>query len=301
MAPFSRHTRYAAVVHNFKKMRTSKIISLIIISITLLSCKEKDRKEKQLVSEKIKILEPNIDFNELEADFTKWWTYYNNNISLSSNFIGLNEKSDTITKRQFLEKLITGNYIPLKIKSNTEIKTYKLFGLDSNANKSIGKTIKNESLTNLKHLKMEGQQFPKFEFVDINGNHYTNENTKGKTIILKTWFIHCKACVAEFPELNEFVKKHKLRNDIIFVSLALDSKSELESLLQKKDFEYKVVPNQKEFIEKLNLQIYPTHIIVDKNGTITKVVNKASEMMAFFENEKKNQSTKKVSPPPSPM
>lgn len=282
-------------------MRTSKIISVIIISITLFSCKENYKKKKQLASEKIEILEPNIDFNELEADFTKWWTYYSYNISLSSNFTGLNEKSDTITKSQFLEKLIKGNYIPLKIKSNTEIKTYKLFKLDSNANKSIRKTTKNESLTNLKYLKIEGQKFPKFEFVDLNGNYYTNENTKEKTIILKTWFINCKACVAEFPELNEFVKKHKQRNDIIFVSLALDTKSELESFLQKKDFVYKVVPNQKEFIEKLNLQIYPTHIIVDKNGIITKVVNKASEMIVFFENEKENQSTKKVPSPPSPM
>jgi peroxiredoxin len=281
-------------------MRTSKIISVIIISITLFSCKENDKKEKQLASEKIEILEPNIDFNELEADFTKWWTYYSYNISLSSNFIGLNEKSDTIAKKQFLEKLITGNYIPLKIKSNTEMKTYKLFELDGNANKDISKTIKNESLTSLKHLNMEGQGLPKFELVDLNGNHYTNENTKGKTIILKTWFINCKACVAEFPELNEFVEKYKQRDDIIFVSLALDTKNKLESFLQKKDFEYKVVPNQKGFIEKLNLQIYPTHLVVDENGTITKVVNKASEMIAFFESKKEKQSPEKATPPPPP-
>jgi len=281
-------------------MRTSKIISVIIISITLFSCKECDKKEKQLASEKIEILEPNIDFNELEADFTKWWTYYSHNISLSSNFTGINEKSDTISKRQFLDKLITGNYIPLKIKSNAEIKTYKLFELNSNANKRIGKTIKNESLTSLKHFKMEGKKLPKFEFVDLNGNHYTNKNTKGKTIVLKTWFINCKACVAEFPELNEFVEKYKQRNDLIFVSLALDKKNELKKFLQKKDFEYQVVPNQKEFIKKLNLQIYPTHLIVDKNGTIIKVVNKASEMIAFFENKKENQSAGKIPPPPPP-
>ena len=281
-------------------MRTSKIIFTIILLITLFSCKEKDRKEKQFVSEKIEILEPNIDINELETDFIKWWTYQSNNISLSSNFTGLNETSDTIAKRQFLEKLITGNFIPLKIKSNSAINTYKLFELDSNADKSIGTTIKNESLTSFKHFKMEGQKFPKFEFVDLNGNLYTNENTKGKTIIIKTWFINCKACVAEFPELNKFVEKHKQKNDIIFVSLALDTKSELKSFLQKKDFEYKVVSNQKEFIEKLNLQIYPTHIIMDENGIIKKVVNKASEMIAFFDNEEKNQSAENAPPPPPP-
>ncbi len=86
---------------------------------------------------------------------------------------------------------------------------------------------------------------------------------------------------------------------MVFLSLALDSKAELESFLQKKDFEYKVVPNQKEFIEKkLNLHIYPTHLIVDKNGTIIKVVNKASEMISFLDNEKK--LTEKIPPPPPP-
>ncbi len=276
-------------------MKKYQITTILLLSIFVFSCKEKS--EKNQLSEQVEYLEPKINFTELETDFIKWWSYHVNNISLSSNFTGLNEKSDTIEKKQFLEKLITSNYIPVKLKSNEGFETYKLFKLDSSANKSIGITIKNESLTNLKHYKMEGLFFPKFDFTDLNGNLYTNENTKGKTIILKTWFINCVACVAEFPELNELVEKYKQRNDIIFVSLALDSKSELESFLQKKDFEYKVFPNQRDFIDKkLNLQIFPTHIIVDRNGIILKVVNKASEMISFFENEKK--LVEKISTPP---
>ena len=231
----------------------------------------------------------------------KWWTYHTDNISLSSNFVGLSEQSDTIDKNQFLEKLVTGNYIPLKIKSENKDKTYKLFKLDSNADKDIGTTIKNESLTNLKYFKMEGLPLPEFNFTDLNGNTYTNKNTNGKIIILKTWFIKCHACVAEFPELNEFVERYKQRNDVIFLSLALDSKTELENFLKKKDFEYQVVPNQREFIDKnLKLQIYPTHLIVDKNGTIIKVGNKASEMISFLENEKK-LTNNKIPPPPPPI
>ena len=268
-------------------MRAFYIGTIIILSTLLFSCKEKAQTEKKFVSENVEILEPNVDVNEIESDFIKWWNYYTYNISLSSNFTGLNEQWDTIGKRQFFEKLITGTYIPLKIKSNNKGNTYKLFKLDANADKSIGNTIKNESLTSLKHFKMEGTPFPEFDFTDLNGNIYTNKNTRGKIIIVKTWFINCKACVAEFPELNKWVEKYKDRNDIIFVSLALDTKSELKNFLQQKDLKYKVVPNQKEFIKKkLNLQIFPTHLIVDKNGTILKVVNKASEMIAFLENEK---------------
>ena len=281
-------------------MRTSILISLVILSILQFSCKEKEKTKKKSISEKVENFEPKIEFSEIESDFIKWWTYHSYNISLSSNFTGLNEQSDTIEKKQFLEKLTTGNYIPIKIKSDDKVEIYKLFKLDSNADKSIGSTIKNESLTIFNLFKMEGSPLPQFNFTDLNGNIYTNENTQGKTIILKTWFINCKACVAEFQELNEFVEKYKHRNDIIFLSLALDTKSELEKFLQQKEFDYKVVPNQKEFIiKKLYLNMFPTHLVVDENGTILKVVNKASELIAFLENGKES-TDKKIPPPPPP-
>ena len=230
-------------------MRTYQIIKILfLLPLLFFTCKEKS--EEKLVSDKIEILEPKVDFNKIQTDFIQWWTYHSYNISLSSNFIGLNEKSDTINKELFLEELAYGSFIPLKLKSNDKIEIYKLYKLDSLANKSIGSTIKNESSTYLKHLNMEGKTFPKFNFTDLNGNHFTNENTKGKTTIIKTWFIGCKACVAEFPELNELVENYKNENDIVFISLALDSKPELEKFLLKKPFKYQVVPNTKDFIKK---------------------------------------------------
>ena len=59
-----------------------------------------------------------------------------------------------------------------------------------------------------------------------------------------------------------------------------------------------LVPKQEKFIEKLNLKIYPTHIIIDKKGIIKKVFNEASEMIVFFEVEENKKSLKKLPPPP---
>lgn len=76
------------------------------------------------------------------------------------------------------------------------------------------------------------------------------------------------------PELNKIVQQYKNRNDIVFVSLASDSDVALKKFLSKRNFDYAVVPNQKEFMDTtLNLEIYPTHFIINKRGTITKVVN----------------------------
>lgn len=261
-------------------MKKLQLISISFLVAALLSCGEKP--EASADSTKVETLDPKVDVGVLQADFMKWWTYYSYSISLSSDFAGIDELSNPVEKKQFLEKLATGTYIPLRLASDAGIETYKLFPLDSSAYEFIGSTMANESMTSLKHFNMEGLPFPDFDFTDLAGNRYTKKTTQGKTLILKTWFIACKACIEEFPELNELVEKYQKRDDLIFLSLALDTPAELEEFLKKRKFTYQVVPEQKEFIMgELDLQIYPSHLIIGPNGAIVKVVNKASEMILF--------------------
>lgn len=258
-------------------------IGILIIIISILSCKEKPKSvNEKLVTESYKT---DVDFKTIESDFMKWWEYHYNTINLSKNFIALNESSEIISKRAFLKTLTSGKYIALKIETKKDsLEKYQLYELDENADETIGSTIKDVALVNYKHFEMENKNFPEFEFTDIDGNTFNNETLKGKTTLIKTWFIKCKACIAEFPELNELVEKYKERDDIQFISLALDSKSDLETFLTKKEFKYKVVPDQTELIqEKLNLEVFPTHLVINEKGKITKVTNKASEMMAFIQ------------------
>lgn len=284
---------------NLLKIKTFQIVITLGLLILAVSC-GKNSNENISVNE-AEIFEPHINFDVLNPDFKKWWTYHYYNISLSADFIGITEQLDTISKKQFLEKLTSGSYLPLRLKSEEGLETYKLFKLDNSADESIGSTIKDESLLFLKQFELEGKPFVSFSFTDLKGNRYTNESTRGKTLILKTWFIGCTACIAEFPELNELVKKHELRNDMVFVSLALDSKTKLEEFLSKKDFDYEVVPEQGKFITKeLKFNTYPTHIVIDENGIILKVVNKASEMISFLNSHEK-LTNKSLPPPPPPM
>jgi peroxiredoxin len=82
------------------------------------------------------------------------------------------------------------------------------------------------------------------------------------------------------------VEKYKNRSDIVFVSLAFDSKEKLEPFLLKKTFSYAVVPDQKQFtFYDLDVKSYPTHFIIDKNGIIRKVVTSADEMIDALEND----------------
>lgn len=279
---------------NMKKNRFA--IMLLIILLLFVSCKDNPKQQSRNT--------PNtdIDIASVERSFRDWWVYQSNNIDLSSDFSAFNGNGEEIAKEIFFEKMNSGNYIPIKLKTNSEIDNYQLYRLGNNADGEIQVQIKrlsNEHFTNFKKI---GTKFPDFNFQDLNGIHYTNEELKGKIIVVKTWFIACKPCLEEFPELNELVEKYKNNDDIVFLSLALDQQEELEKFLLKKPFKYKVIPNQKVFIQdELKTNKFPTHIIVDTNGNYLRILNDADKLIAFIDKtDIKTQKQTRMPPPPPP-
>ena len=227
---------------------------------------------------------PNIDVNLVQKDFTTWWDYTYFNIKLSTEFIPLDISSNIISKESFLKQLSTGEYIPLKI-NGTELK-YKLFKLNSSVDNDIKKRVKRVADIIYTNYKMEGTEMPVFEFKDIKGNVYSNESIKGKIVVLKCWFVNCLPCVQEMPELNALVKEYRKRKDVLFISLASDSKEKLDSFLLTHKFSYAVLPVPQTFMEgPLQVSAYPTHFIIDKTGIIKKVVSDYHEMISTLNNE----------------
>lgn len=267
---------------------------LIILSIS--SCKE--RSEKTFDSrEKI---EPVVNVEDIISNYQTWYSYYYYNISLSSDFRPLNEKSEVTTKDKFLNELTSGKYLPIEIKSDS-IKIYKLYKIPSNADNGISSTIKSTARSAYNFFKMEGLKFPDFEFSSIRGKDYNNDSLIGKTTIVKTWFIACKPCVEEMPELNELVEKYSDIKNTQFISLALDKKESLIAFLKKKEFNYEVVAEQKDLIQnKLNLSVFPTHVVIDKNGHVEKVLSTASELITYLENKQPVKQKESNLPPPPP-
>ena len=95
---------------------------LILIIGGICSCKEKSNKDV----ESEEIFEPIVNVKDLTSDYKKWYSYYYYNISLSSDFKPLNEKSEVITKDKFINELTSGKYMPIEIKSDS-LKIYKLY------------------------------------------------------------------------------------------------------------------------------------------------------------------------------
>ena len=228
--------------------------------------------------------EANVNVSGLEEDFLTWWTYFNDSITLSDDFTAFDSSMTEMGKEDFIEALTTGNYIPLRLDATDGSTRLKLHALSPGSDERIASTIRNKSETILGQLQMEGSEFPEFVFNTLDGPVLTNSNTRGKILIVKCWFIGCQACIEEFPELNEIVEQYGDRSDIEFVSLAFDAPEALHRFLQKRDFSYQVASVDGDFIESdLQVYNYPTHIVVDKEGNIKKVVNSVNELKSALE------------------
>jgi peroxiredoxin len=108
---------------------------------------------------------------------------------------------------------------------------------------------------------------------------YTNENTKGKYLVLKCWFLACKACIEEMPNLNTLVKEYENRDDVIFLSLAFDKPEDLKRFLETKGFFYQTASVSQDFMEEhLKVYAYPTHLVVGKDGKFLKIVSNEKQL-----------------------
>ncbi|MFH7018764.1 TlpA family protein disulfide reductase [Flavobacterium sp. FlaQc-47] len=216
---------------------------------------------------------PEVDPIQIQSNFSNWSAYQSKNIMLSRDFTALDSNSKEISKESFLDQLANGNYIPIQLKSEDSKYYYKLFQIQPNSDTSIKATINQIAFDALKNYKMEGTPFPKFSFKDLNGNMVSNESMKGKIIVIKCWYIHCTPCIREFPQVNQLVNEYKDRKDILFISLAEDSPEQLKAFLAKRPLKYEVIPNMKVYMnEALQLNSFPTHFILNKEGLIAKVL-----------------------------
>jgi peroxiredoxin len=231
---------------------------------------------------------PEVDPIQIQKTYTDWSAYQSKNIMLSRDFTALDSNSKEISKGSFLDQLANGNYIPIRLKSEDSVYYYKLFQIQPNSDTSIKATINQIGFDAYKNFEMERKPFPKFSFKDLNGNLISNESMKGKIVVIKCWYIHCTPCIKEFPQVNKLAATYKNRQDIIFVSLAEDSPEQLKTFLTKRPLAYAVIPGMKVYMnEALQLNSFPTHFILNKEGMIAKVLPNFESLEVALEKESK--------------
>ena len=115
--------------------------------------------------------------------------------------------------------------------------------------------------------KWKGKTAPPLVAMTMKEEGFNLAELKGKVVAINFWFIGCKPCLIEIPELNEVVAKYKDQN-VVFLSIALDAKNQLIPFLQRTSFDYEVIPDGRSIAKKFDVGGYPTHFLIDQKGKV---------------------------------
>jgi thiol-disulfide isomerase/thioredoxin len=113
-----------------------------------------------------------------------------------------------------------------------------------------------------------GKKFDAFSAYDMNGKLVDTKQLKGKVMVINFWFTTCPPCKQERPYLNKIVDDYRSDTNVVFISIALDQKPQLETYLKDNEFKYIVIPDGKKLANSYDINGYPTQVIVDKEGKI---------------------------------
>jgi peroxiredoxin len=109
-----------------------------------------------------------------------------------------------------------------------------------------------------------------FHLSDLNNKKWDSKELRGKTIVINFWFTACKPCIQEMVYLNKLVEENK-DSSIVFIAPAPENETQIKKFLKKYAFDYNITPSSTNFISSMNIENFPTHLVVDKEGIIRQV------------------------------
>ncbi len=109
-----------------------------------------------------------------------------------------------------------------------------------------------------------------FRLTDMNNKKWDSKELRGKTIVINFWFTACKPCIAEMIYLNKLVQENK-DSSVVFIAPAPENETQIKKFLKKYDFYYNIIPSSGDYIMAMDIQNFPTHLVVDKQGILREV------------------------------
>ena len=170
-----------------------------------------------------------------------------------------NTKGEKLPMSQ-LSLMTNSEYYPqFFVDANTDIKAIVF------KNKSDNKIIERSALEETAFTK--GKRALDFIAQDSEGNSIKLSELRGNVVVLNFWFIKCGPCVAEMPALNA-MKEHYKNDAVKFLAITFDKQEMIDQFLERKDFNYNMIPDASHVIQMYGVQSFPTNIVIDKDGYV---------------------------------
>ncbi|MEP5613563.1 MAG: TlpA disulfide reductase family protein [Cyclobacteriaceae bacterium] len=112
-----------------------------------------------------------------------------------------------------------------------------------------------------------GKPLPDFKLTDIDGEVVDNSIGKGKILVFNFWNSGCGRCIKEMEQLNLIVEAF-YDEEVVFLAPNYELAGSTGIFLERQRFNYRVLTNAQGFMDDLQLDYQPTHMIVDQEGTI---------------------------------
>lgn len=107
------------------------------------------------------------------------------------------------------------------------------------------------------------------KFRDGNGNIISLSDLKGKVVFLNFWATWCPPCRAEMPSMNDFYKKYKSNDEIVFITVDADNNyQKAKKFLDRKKLSLPLYTVASEIPSALFAGKLPTTLVIDKQGEI---------------------------------
>lgn len=202
------------------------------------------------------------------------------------------EGKTQLTADDFMKYMMTNDYMPEPYVDDS--KTVKAFVLRKSTEEEkamMQQMMQKGQQGGPMPNEMVGQRSPAFNVTDLNGTSYSNENLKGKVTVLNFWFIECKPCVMEMPDLNKLAQKYEGK-EVVFLGIATNKEAPLKEFLAKTPFRYHIVADGRKTSTAFKVEAYPTHVIIDQNSNVAHIAVGAGQDIVEVLDEKIGQLLK---------
>jgi hypothetical protein len=108
-------------------------------------------------------------------------------------------------------------------------------------------------------------QMPAFELKDLQGRRVTSQDLRGKPTLVNFYFAACKPCILEVGPLNRFAASRK---DLQVLAMTFDEPAVARAFVDRFKFRWRVIPDAKEFIDRMAVNRYPMMALFDGQGRL---------------------------------
>lgn len=138
-----------------------------------------------------------------------------------------------------------------------------------------------------KILKVEDLDFSKYQYFNSDLELSTIQLDKDKKYIIDFWFVNCAPCIKDHKYIA--TKKEWLKeNNVELIGISKDKNHELfNKYLSSKNYDwknYREEDNEKSIRNELDINTFPTYLIIENGTSIVKAYNSFEEVEKFLSN-----------------